>query len=155
VDRVRALGWAGVAGNTDELLWAGAAGAPPPVRPQLAALGAATAALLGPERIGWLRGLPVAWRHGPVRLVHASPGDLWHAPAPDASDEELAGTFAAASAGTAGEPDTTTGGAAGDEFAVYAHTHRPFVRRIEHGWGGAEPGRALTVANSGSVGWPL
>ena len=37
VDRVRELGWPGIVGNTDEVLWAGMAKVPEPVRPQLKA----------------------------------------------------------------------------------------------------------------------
>ena len=137
VDRIRALGWPGVLGNTDELLWRPEARAEQEARaPKLKALFAsifdshapATRERLGEERIAWLRELPSEVRRDGIRLVHASPGDLWRAPMPDADDEELASVYGN------GEP-----------VAVYGHIHRPYVREL--------PG--LTVANSGSVGMPF
>jgi len=133
VDRIRELGWPGVCGNTDQMLWA-----PEELRkfaakaPKLHALFAmiedmipATHALLGEERMAWLKTQPLVQRRGPIALVHASPGDLWRAPLADASDEELSGVFA---------PLTST-------VAVYGHIHRPFVRKLP----------TMTVANTGSV----
>jgi diadenosine tetraphosphatase ApaH/serine/threonine PP2A family protein phosphatase len=137
IDRIRALGWPGVLGNTDELLWRPEARAEQEARaPKLKALFAsifdshapATRERLGEERIAWLRELPSEVRRDGIRLVHASPGDLWRAPMPDADDEELASVYGN------GEP-----------VAVYGHIHRPYVREL--------PG--LTVANSGSVGMPF
>jgi len=129
VDRVRELGWPGIVGNTDEVLWGGMAKVPEPVRPQFKAMADATAALLGQERVQWLRRLPWEWRREELLLVHSSPGDLWNAPMPDASDEELLATY--------GSHDAKT--------VVYCHIHVPFVRRVD----------GLMVANSGSVGWPV
>jgi predicted phosphodiesterase len=133
VDRIRELGWPGVCGNTDEMLWA------PEVlsdlarrRPEQAALWRAIAEMaavtrdrLGEERMAWLEALPREERRGDVALVHASPGDLWNAPFPEASDEELAATYGPLAA----------------PVAVYAHIHRPFVRVLG----------SLVVANAGSV----
>lgn len=129
VDRVRELGWPGIVGNTDEVLWGGMTKVPVPVRPQFRAMTEATAELLGTERVEWLRQLPWEWRHEHLLLVHASPADLWNAPTPDAGDEELQATYGGHEADT----------------VVYGHIHAPFVRRME----------GLTVANSGSVGWPM
>lgn len=130
VDRVRELGWPGIVGNTDEVLWGGRmAKVPQPVRPQFQAMAEATAELLGTERVEWLSQLPWEWRYEDLLLVHASPGDLWKAPQPDASDEELRSTY--------GGHDAST--------VVYCHIHIPFVRQLNN----------LTVANSGSVGWPM
>jgi putative phosphoesterase len=129
VDRVRELGWPGIVGNTDEVLWGGMAKVPKPVRPQFKGMMDATAALLGQERVQWLRRLPWEWRHEELLLVHASPGDLWNCPMPDASDEELQETYGGHEAST----------------VVYCHIHVPFVRRVD----------GLLVANSGSVGWPV
>jgi predicted phosphodiesterase len=137
VDLVRELGWPGVVGNTDEMLWDPGAREvqmrrAPGIRDWLEALFDTLApwALdrLGPERLAWLRRLPQEWRHLDLLLTHASPGDLWQAPMPDATDEELAGTYTGHQAGR----------------VVYGHIHRPFVR----------PRPGLTVANSGSVGLP-
>jgi predicted phosphodiesterase len=133
VDRVRGLGWQGVVGNTDEMLFRPQsldefASQSPNLHPLLAAIkemAAATREALGEERLAWLSRLPRVEVHGPMALVHAGPGSLWRAPAPEASDAELQSVYA-----PLGEP-----------VAVYAHIHRSFVRRL--------PG--MTVANTGSV----
>jgi putative phosphoesterase len=138
IDRVRELGWPGVVGNTDELLWrpeehASQRQRAPKLHDLLGVLfeqhAPATRELLGAERIAWLRTLPSEWREHDLTLLHASPGDLWQAPLPDADDAQLRSTYARCG--------TTT--------VVYGHIHRPFVRRIGD----------LTVANSGSVGSPF
>jgi predicted phosphodiesterase len=138
VDRVRELGWPGIVGNTDELLWRPevlaiqeerAPALAPLLRLLFESYAPATAELLGLERIAWLRELPETHREGELALVHASPGDLWRAPAPDADDAELADVYGPLEAA----------------IAVYCHIHLPFVRRLE----------GLTVANSGSVGSPF
>src|SRR5436189_2660204 len=82
VDRIRELGWPGVVGNTDELLWRPEARADQLARaPKLRALlevifdehAPATRELLGEERLAWLRDLPGELRQHGVYLVHASP----------------------------------------------------------------------------------
>lgn len=137
IDRVRELGWPGVVGNTDEVLWR-----PQEQRrqekqaPKLAALfslifqqyAPATLELLGEERVAWLRGVPGQQRLEDLVLVHAAPGDLWRAPLPDAEDEELSAVYRPLNAAT----------------AVYGHIHRPYTRALGQ----------LTIANSGSVGMP-
>ena len=133
IDQVRALGWPGVRGNTDEMLWAPErvaeyAAAHPKLAPILAMVQEMippTLASIGEERLRWLEGLPPLYSHEGFRLVHASPGDLWRAPMPNASDDELLSTYAAL----------------GAPIVVYGHIHCPYVRRL--------PG--LTVANTGSV----
>ncbi|HXM58593.1 MAG TPA: metallophosphoesterase family protein [Candidatus Dormibacteraeota bacterium] len=138
VDRLRELGWPSVAGNTDEMLWDPSVRAEQERRaPKLLAwldvlfgtLGPWAAERLGEERIAWLRSRPLAVAEHGVRIVHASPGDLWRAPMPDAGDDELAGVY--------GDAGGTT---------VYGHIHRPFVRAL--------PGAGPIVANCGSVGLP-
>jgi predicted phosphodiesterase len=138
IDRVRELGWAGIVGNTDELLWRPEERAvqernAPKLRPLLRLLfedyAPATRELIGDERVEWLRGLPAVHREDDLALLHASPGDLWRAPAPDAGDGDLVATYESCQA----------------EKVVYGHIHRPYVRRVG----------ALTVANSGSVGSPF
>jgi predicted phosphodiesterase len=137
VDRIRDLGWPGVLGNTDELLWEPALLArqerrAPKLRAWLHTLFDTLApwaqAQLGADRIAWLCALPRQWRSHDLLAVHASPGDLWYAPMPTADDRTLLATY----------------GGHGARLAVYGHIHRPFVRRL--------PG--LTIANSGSVGMP-
>jgi putative phosphoesterase len=138
IDRVRELGWPGVVGNTDELLWrpeehVAQLRRAPKLRELLRVIfeqhAPATRELLGEERIAWLRALPSEWREDDLTLVHASPGDLWRAPMPDADDSQLRSTY----------------GACGTSLVGYGHIHRPFVRRVGD----------LTVANSGSVGSPF
>jgi predicted phosphodiesterase len=138
VDRVRELGWPGVVGNVDELLWnPGQLEVQEARAPQLAPLlhllfetyAPVTRELLGDERIAWLNGLPPEHREGGIRVLHASPGDLWRAPMPDAADGELLETYAPADEG----------------IVVYGHIHLPYVRRLD----------SLTVANTGSAGNPF
>jgi len=133
VDQIRDLGWQGVAGNTDEMLFQ------PESLTEFAAklpnlqsmftvieqMAAATREALGDERLEWLRALPRMQIHGPMTLVHASPETAWRAPMPEASDAELESVYA-----KLGRP-----------IAVYGHIHRSFVRSV--------PG--MTVINTGSV----
>src|SRR5580658_11292260 len=92
VDRVRELGWPGVVGNTDEMLF----------RPEalqefarnspgleamwavIEEMAAATRELLGEDRLAWLAGLPRSQFYGEMALVHASPESLWRAPSSEA-----------------------------------------------------------------------
>jgi putative phosphoesterase len=137
IDRVRELGWPGVVGNTDEVLWRPQEQArQEELAPKLGALlklifqeyAPATLDLLGEERVAWLRQLPAQQRVEDLVLVHAAPGDLWRAPMPDAEDDELSAVYESLDAAT----------------TVYGHIHRPFTRTMTQ----------LTVANSGSVGMP-
>lgn len=136
VDRIRDLGWLGVVGNTDEMLFR-----PESLRefakqsPELQALFAAveematwTREALGEERLAWLRGLPQKVTHGHLALVHASRESLWRAPAHTASEAELEAVYA-----LIGQP-----------VAIYGHIHRAYIRRVA----------GMIVANSGSVGLP-
>jgi putative phosphoesterase len=133
VDRIRNLGWQGVAGNTDEMLWMpeslkAMADRSPEVRPLFAAIeeiATATSEALGEERVTWLRSLPRAQTHGSMTLVHASPESLWTAPAADATDGELESVY----------------GPLGQAVAIYGHIHRPYVRNLA----------GMIVANTGSV----
>jgi putative phosphoesterase len=133
VDWIRDLGWPGVVGNTDELLFRPEsleefASRLPQLRTMFAAIAemaAATREALGKERIAWLLGLPRMQTHGSIVLVHASPESAWRAPGPEASDTELEAVY----------------GALGQPIAVYAHIHRAYVRNVAR----------MTVANTGSV----
>ena len=101
IDQVRSLGWPGVRGNTDEMLWAPesltdfAAKTPKlgPLLTLIQELIPPTLASIGEERLRWLEGIPNQYAGGGFTLVHASPCDLWRAPLPNASDEELQGTM--------------------------------------------------------------
>jgi predicted phosphodiesterase len=137
IDRIRELGWPGVVGNTDEMLWMPEGQGEqerraPKIRDWMRVLFETLAPWardrVGPERLGWLRELPRERRDRRQLLVHASPTDLWQAPMPDADGDELAAVY----------------GGQGADLVVYGHIHRPYVRGL--------PG--LTVANSGSVGVP-
>jgi putative phosphoesterase len=131
--QIRSLGWPGVRGNTDEMLWAPEclavlATTYPKLAPLLAAFQEMipiTRAKIGEERLRWLERLPHLHSAGVVSLVHASPNDLWRAPLPTASDVELENTYAAL----------------GAQIVVYGHIHRPHIRRLQ----------SFTVANTGSV----
>jgi putative phosphoesterase len=127
IDRIRELGWPGVLGNTDQCFW-DLSGARESIRPLLEVAVPIAREQIGPERVQWLRDLPLGWKGDGVALVHAVPGDPWPVVGPDAGDEVLTETF-----GPLGEP-----------LAVYGHIHIPYIRRLEK----------LTVANSGSAGMP-
>lgn len=137
VDRIHELGWPGVLGNTDELLWRAEEQArqealAPKLKEQLRLMfqdyAPATHELLGEERVSWLRDLPLEARVDDLAVVHAAPGELWRAPMPTVEDDELSLMYGPLEA----------------ETAVYGHIHRPFVRSLDE----------MTVANSGSVGMP-
>jgi len=133
VDRIRDLGWPGVLGNTDELLFRPEsltefAKQSPNLQSLFAAveeMAAATREALGEERLAWLQALPRKQIRDPLALVHASPDSPWRAPAPEASDAELESVYA-----PLGQP-----------IAIYAHIHRSFIRNVE----------GMIVANTGSV----
>lgn len=137
IDFVREQGWLGVLGNTDEILFDPSGQAEqelraPGLRDWLRVLFTSlmpwARERLGGARAEWLRGLPREIRRDDLLLLHASPGDLWRAPMPDALDDQLRDTY---------------GGRAA-HLVIYGHIHRPFVRQLD----------GLTVANSGSVGLP-
>jgi predicted phosphodiesterase len=133
VDRIHDLGWQGVVGNTDEMLFMPEvlkenANQSPELQPLFAAIqvmATATCEALGEERLAWLRGLPRIQIHGPMALVHASPESRWKAPMPTASDAELESVYR-----PLGQP-----------IAVYAHIHRSYIRSVS----------GMIVANTGSV----
>jgi len=138
VDRIAELGWAGVVGNTDELLWRPDEHDRQLARaPKLATLlgllfdayAPVTRTALGEQRLAWLRELPAEQRIGDWVIVHAAPDDLWQAPQPTADDATITDVYSPL-------------GASG---AIYGHIHRPFVRRTTDG---------LSVTNAGSVGMP-
>jgi putative phosphoesterase len=133
IDQVRSLGWPGVRGNTDEMLWAPErlaeyAAANPKIARIFAMVQetiAPTLVSIGEERLRWLEGLPHLYSQEGFSLVHGSPDDLWWAPMPNASDDELQSTYASLRA----------------QIVVYGHIHIPYVRRLQ----------GMTVANTGSV----
>jgi putative phosphoesterase len=134
VDRIRDLGWQGVVGNTDEMLYQResltefANQSAPQLRPLFTAvdeMARATREALGEERITWMRALPRIQIHGQIALVHASPESLWRAPSQKAGDAELESVY---------KP-------LGQPVAVYGHIHCSFIRYLA----------GLVVVNTGSV----
>jgi len=137
LDFIRDAGWAGVIGNTDEMLFDMSERAEKEARaPKLQAwlkilfdvLAPWAIERLSPDHVSWLRSLPTHWQTDRMTLVHAAPDDLWRAPMPDAPDAELRQVY----------------GSLGRDLAVYGHIHRPYVRYLGN----------LIVANSGSGGLP-
>jgi predicted phosphodiesterase len=133
VDRIRDLGWQGVVGNVDEMLFNPAsltdfANRSPHLKSLFAVIKEmATAACeaLGEARLAWLSGLPRIQKHGSMALVHASPESTWVSSANTTSDDELEAVYA-----PLGQP-----------IAVFAHIHVPFIRKLSR----------IIVANTGSV----
>jgi putative phosphoesterase len=133
IDQIRSLRWPGVRGNTDEMLWSPKSltefAARTPKLGQLLSriqeMIPATLASIGEERLRWLEGLPNLHSQEGFSLVHASTDDLWRAPMPNASDEELQSTYASHRT----------------PIVVYGHIHRPYIRRLQ----------GMTIANTGSV----
>ena len=133
VDQVRDLGWPGVVGNTDEMLFRPEAleefaiqsSAPPSLWAAIREMAASVRDELGEDRLAWLRALPRSQIHGPMALVHATPDSPWRAPAPEAGDNELSSVY-----GPLGRP-----------VAVYGHIHRAYIRNVS----------GMTVVNTGSV----
>jgi putative phosphoesterase len=136
MDRVAELGWPGVVGNTDEVLWDSTGlRQMQAAAPKLGALlriieecASATRKMIGDSRLEILKKLPRELRYDDLILLHAAPGDLWKAPLDSADNETLERVYAPLKAQT----------------VVYCHIHRPFVRKLQR----------FTVCNSGSVGMP-
>lgn len=123
VDRIRELGWQGVLGNTDELLWRPEEQARQRDRaPALTMLlrwlfesyAPDTSERLGETRLAWLREQPTELWIDAIAVVHAAPGDLWQAPMPDAHDQEFEAAYGPLRAGA----------------VVYGHIHRPFTGTV-------------------------
>ena len=133
VDQIRSLGWPGVVGNTDEMLWkperlAQIGAQSPAIKKLLDALAdriPVMRASLGEERVQWLKSLPLRYANEFVAVVHAGPDDCWKSPMLEATDEELESVYGPLNA----------------PIVAYGHIHRPFIRRL----------RSFIVANSGSV----
>ena len=133
VDQICDLGWQGVLGNTDEMLFNPEslkefASQSPNLQPLWAAIeemAAATCEALGEARLAWLRALPVIQIQRPMALVHASPESTWRSPGHTASDAELESVYS-----PLGQP-----------MVVYGHIHRSYIRSISR----------MMVVNSGSV----
>jgi putative phosphoesterase len=133
LDRIRDLGWPGVVGNTHDMLarpesletFAESARQMQPLLPAIREMAAWSRDALGPERVAWLRDLPMRQSQEGVVLVHASAASPWRGPGPEAADSDLDAAF----------------GPEMEGIVVYGHIHRSYIRRR---------GRGLVV-NSGSV----
>jgi predicted phosphodiesterase len=133
IDQVRSLGWPGVAGNTDEVLWTQErltemAAAHPKLSSLLSRLQELVAPMcshIGDGRLSWMKTLPTVHLGDGFAVVHASPRNLWRAPMANATDEEMQTTYSQL----------------GVPVVIYGHIHVSFLRRL--------PG--LTVVNAGSV----
>jgi predicted phosphodiesterase len=138
VDQIRDLGWQGVLGNGDEMLWrpesledfAAQSSAPPALWVSVREMASATRSMLGAERLSWMRQLPLAITHGGLAVVHATPQSCWKAPPGDASEGELNQIYELL----------------GAPVVVFGHTHVPLVRETN--------GNPKLLINAGSVGLP-
>src|SRR5580704_17934409 len=138
VDRIRDLGWNGVLGNTDEMHsrpesleeFASQSSAPPSLWAAVREMAAATHAMLGEDRVAWIRTLPRTLVQESIALVHASPESPWRSPGPEASDAELEAIY-----GPLQRP-----------IIVYGLIHRSFVRTIQH-----PQIQQMLIVNTGSV----
>ncbi len=132
---IRELGWRGVVGNTDEMLWtlnemADRIARMPRLEHLLRVLhedmAPAALARLNDVNLQWLRALPQQIIEDDVTLLHASPDDRWRAPRENVEVENSQDVYAGLPTGV----------------VVYGHIHRPFVRHLPN----------MVVANSGSAG---
>ena len=136
LDYIHDRGWAGVMGNTDQMLvapasledFAAASSAPSAIWDSVREIAVATRERLGAARLAWIAKLPLVLQHESFALVHASPQSCWQAPADKASDAELELSY----------------GSLGRFVVVFGHVHRPFIRTVA--------GRPKTLVNAGSVG---
>jgi putative phosphoesterase len=136
VDHIRALGWRGVMGNTDEMLvrpeslesFASQSTAPPAIWNAIREIAAGTRANLGEERLVWIRTLPMTIAENDTAIVHATPESCWRVPLPNSTDADLEAAYA-----PLGKP-----------IVVFGHTHIPSVRPMS--------ARTKMLINTGSVG---
>lgn len=133
IDEIRSLGWLGVLGNTDEVLWTDEgliqmSTAHPNLAPLMRRLRELIPPMrdrIGEERLHWLKTLPAMHMGEGLAVLHASPKNLWRAPMAHATDEEIETTYAELGVPT----------------VIYGHIHVSYVRRT----------RGLTIANAGSI----
>jgi len=135
IDQVRGLGWQGVVGNTDEMLYRPqslsdfSARLPHTLQPMFAMLeemAAFTREAIGEDRLKWLSELPKSQIHKPIALVHATPDSPWRSVMQDNPDLEA------------------TYEILNQPVVVYGHIHKPYIRQLNK----------FTIANSGCVGLP-
>jgi hypothetical protein len=125
IDRIQELGWPGVQGNADEMLWrpdkvAEIVARVPDLREPLQQVLDSIPAIretIGADRLRWLQDLPQAYRLEDVLVVHATPHDLWKSVTPECGDRELVEAFGAASASS---------------VYLLLNDGRPEIRRVEY-----------------------
>jgi predicted phosphodiesterase len=108
VEIVAALGWPGVYGNTDEMLWnpqglselSARRPALGPMWDAIEEIRQFTLQQLTTEHLAHLRALPESRSLGDVAVVHATPGNTWSAPQPTATDDELLNAYGSLGANT-------------------------------------------------------
>ena len=133
IDRIREMGWPGVYGNTDEMLWLPHRVSETLQAPHLHRIRdlllahtiPATLTAIGEERLAWLEALPRRRAQEGLTVVHAGPDDVWQIVPANAPDDELERAFAPLES----------------PCVVYGHIHQPYVRRLP----------ARTIANAGAV----
>jgi len=136
IELIKDAGWAGVLGNTEEMLWDDSGlrameASAPKLKPLLATLeqfANTTKKMIGNQRLDWLRKLPPELRYDNLVLMHATPGNVWRAPMDTADDQAFIDAYSHLNAG----------------MVVYCHIHRPFIRKVGE----------MTICNCGSVGSP-
>lgn len=158
VDEIRRRGWPSVRGNADDLLVRIAGGSPAadalrvaepthgPLPAAMADHAAWTVDRLGPERIEYLRSLPLSIERGPfsfgtVVLVHATPWSTEDVVLPDAEEEMAERMVREATA----------------RLLAYGHIHTQYQRRVGDavlisvggvsGSNDADPRPAYTIVN--------
>ena len=97
LDRIRDLGWQGVVGNTDEMLFdpdslSRFASGLPQLKSMWDAIEEMAADVrerIGEDRLKWLRALPREQMREHFALVHARPDTAWRAPMESAADSDL------------------------------------------------------------------
>jgi putative phosphoesterase len=138
IDQIRSLGWQGVMGNTDEMLFdpesledfARQSTATPALWEAIRQIASATRSVLADERLAWLRELPRVKIQGNLALVHATPESCWRAPADNATDAELEAIYAPLAR----------------PIIAFGHTHHPSIKSMA--------GPVKLLINTGSVGLP-
>src|SRR5690242_8272866 len=117
IDCIIQEGWAGVLGNTDEMLWdttarAALEASAPKLKPLFHVLfdecAPVTRKMIGENQLAWLQQLPTELRHEDLVLTHAGPGNIWRAPMDTADDAEMENTYKSLHA----------------KMVVYGHIHR-------------------------------
>jgi predicted phosphodiesterase len=139
IDQIRALGWHGVLGNTDEIHtrpesldeFAASSKAGATLWTAVREMATWTDEKLGKNRVEWLRSLPRLLRRDHLALVHATAATLWNSPSPESADAEFQSAYEALDR----------------PIIIFGHIHRPFVRRVPHPWL-----NEMIIVNSGSVG---